>query len=438
MRATFFAGLVSLFLLAGCQRPPGAGVPIAEPGARPGRPSLGGGSDVGSAGDNFSDEHLAAWFTGPREPVTACVEVASDFGVPPERARAVVLRAFGEWKEYVRSRRVHAGADGVSPLVTDVLLDKKCSPSTEIAFFLGVENAAVAEARIQNAFSNPTAFVQRLAFDRVKGEGRGFVWVARAGGVRAEPAFPDWSDDDRLLAILLHELGHVYGNGHVPGTVMSESISQLLEGAAPAASLARIDHCRELVPCRDCDYVTHMDVSKLAPDALGLLSRAAATDISGPALTKLYRNPKGEFSGLDVVLEGRAVSPDIRFTFNMTRTVPASLNEAPVFKLVRDSRVEALTDESRVQYSTLLEVPIALALPNAPIFTLFPKIVGFLVIESNLASCSATHRDGRSAVHLSLVEKEKRVPFADFSESVPRAHPNDQLRSGTIVPRGSR
>lgn len=51
---------------------------------------------------------------------------------------------------------------------------------------------------------------------------------------QADPktAYPK-ADLSGINAMILHELGHVFGNGHVKNTIMDENIANLIKGTGP-------------------------------------------------------------------------------------------------------------------------------------------------------------------------------------------------------------
>jgi len=236
-----------LLLLSACQ-------PVSVTSTAPiGALELGGGaSDVGSAGDNHPDDYLAAWFLGEKKIIQVCLEVAPDFGVDKSQARATIQEAFKNWKHYIEGHHIHflrhfydLSEAGDLALATQVAISEKCSAQSELRFYLGVENSEVRKAR--RKFFHPTAFVQRESFGPSIPLGKGFIWIAKAGSLRGgTDFFPNWKREGRLLAILLHEIGHIYGNDHIAGTVMSADISKKLDSQLRGPVLASIDHCREL------------------------------------------------------------------------------------------------------------------------------------------------------------------------------------------------
>jgi hypothetical protein len=216
--------------------------------------------------------------SGP-EPVSSCYEYSSDFGMVAEQSlEAIILESFQQWGAYISNKRLNL-VPGHSQIKTSIELHRKCTGNEDLAFYFGVENAFIEKYKGQ--FSKPFGFAQLVesgdgcpdgvvcSCSGVNGqpcppvpEARGFIWIAASGSVDKIPQIPSWSNStlDALRALVLHELGHVFGNGHVDGTVMTEKIGlYLANDTTPTQSSSRsvalyskIDSQIELVPCMEC------------------------------------------------------------------------------------------------------------------------------------------------------------------------------------------
>ncbi len=386
-------------LLAGCTRAP---IVVLNEAPRVPAPQLiGGGSDVGSGGDNQAPDHLAAWFIGKERVIKACVETSTDFGVSSTVAHDTILTAFTQWKYYIEGHGVWATEPVAKQLSTSVDLKDGCDGSADISFFLGVENETVRAAKGQ--FNNPTAFIQRTSFDPAVALEKGFVWVSRHGGVKS--GFPDWKQDGRLLTILEHELGHVYGNDHVPGTVMAENISGLFATEWAGEALAEIDHCRELAPCIDCDYGIQLDPRSVDNEKTSFLRKILGAKAEGPLTLKLSRTGMyGSFLGLGMQEESNLTTHSNYLLANRN-THPAFSTELATFKRFIEGRVTSGSDVSSIQYSTVIQNK------NGALDS-----VGMIIIEYNLATCGSYWSEGRYPVEVSYVEDDEQKPLGSFAD----------------------
>lgn len=209
------------------------------------------GHSVNNGVDQRSLFEDSVWFADGRRTIRACVQVASDFGVDATTAAGEVEKAFGIWDKYIDEKRVRPAmqARGTS-LATKVEVAFSCKGDEDLAFYLGVENP-LAQAALKD-FTRPLGFARRTAFDEKALWGKGFVWIAHPS------LFPeaklDWSQQKRLLGVLLHEIGHVLGNGHVSGTIMKEGLGDELLRDMPdfINTYDQVDSGRQLVFCSGC------------------------------------------------------------------------------------------------------------------------------------------------------------------------------------------
>jgi hypothetical protein len=203
---------------------------------------------VGSSGgaDVLARDPGDAWFVGTGQSFNYCIELAPDFGATVEFARTQIDRAFRTWADYLATK----WALGASSPSTSAIYQTACSANTDVTFYLGVTNPVVQQAAA--AYQQPIAFVYRISQDSSVGRSTGFVWVGSQ---------PYWSKLNNLVAILLHETGHILGNAHVPGTIMDPAISEQLwnrdsydadDDGMQVLQQTQIDQRRELVVCDTC------------------------------------------------------------------------------------------------------------------------------------------------------------------------------------------
>lgn len=241
--------LASLALLAGCQRsvPPAAGPgPASPPSASPSGPA--GGTDFGGGTEAGGRQRQAHWFPTKRS-IRACVRISPRFGMSESAARRSILTAFDTWNDYA-AMRAHEAADlSVTPTLGP------CDADTDVEFMLGVDDERVRAAKAH--YDLPVALA---SFDGR----RGIVWIGAMGSV--SETVPNWRRPNALLATLLHETGHIFGNEHVDGTVMAADLGDHLD-TLPAAWLSRIDHSRALLPCLECPETYVIDWAPGFPGA---------------------------------------------------------------------------------------------------------------------------------------------------------------------------
>lgn len=210
-------------------------------------------NEVGNGTDHDVESQKAAWFvqfakeirkTGTEKQVHYCYEISPEFGLNSEKVEASLKTAFEVWRRYLIQKKVN----DMFPvaILTQGKLQDECNGREDLKFYFGVSNSEIEEQK--RKYVNPTAFVHRRQYDVQKGWSQGFVWIAPMATVAPEKKFPNWQEDGLLNAFLLHELGHIFGCGHIEGTIMDSRLSSLLEkGKYPKSNWNRIDYSRQLV-----------------------------------------------------------------------------------------------------------------------------------------------------------------------------------------------
>jgi hypothetical protein len=217
--------------------------PTAGPGPAPEAPRFDGNSG-GNGGDPLRPEDGAAWFLGEEKVIRACT-VVGKFPVSEKEFQKTADAALAQWKDYIDAKKIAAASD----LATTFEWVPGCKGTIDLTFYLGASTPRTDRAK--RHFSDPMAFAERDSYDPARGWTQGgFVWLA---------AFTDWTYPNALHAMLLHELGHVLGCGHVAETIMSEKLAlqvryfqQYRPTEHTAFALTQIDQARELYVCDEC------------------------------------------------------------------------------------------------------------------------------------------------------------------------------------------
>lgn len=170
----------------------------------------------------------------------------------------------------------------------------RCDGSEDLRFYFGVTSREVSQ--YLSTFSNPMAFAQRTQYESASGWGKGFVWVTQSVDI---PLF-SWALGEYLKAVLLHEVGHILGNGHHEGTIMTKDLSQIILNSFivsyPISSLSepfplppQIDISRALVYCGDCSKQFSPVVESAEKGAL-LFRELLGREATGKLDVKLTRD----------------------------------------------------------------------------------------------------------------------------------------------------
>jgi hypothetical protein len=173
-------------------------------------------------GDIHAADHGAAWFLRDA-PVFYCIQVAPDFGMPPETIHQKVRENFDRWLTYIQERLPNAfdlhPSEGQFRLpLASKFIQSECNAQTPLVFYFEIENERVTQT-LQH-FDQPIAFSFREAYNPASGRAQGFVWFHKNGLVIEDPASNSqrtlrWERNSNLDLMILHELGHIFGNPHL-------------------------------------------------------------------------------------------------------------------------------------------------------------------------------------------------------------------------------
>ncbi|MGZ3693348.1 MAG: hypothetical protein ACXWQO_04030 [Bdellovibrionota bacterium] len=176
------------------------------------------GSFTGNGADRKGPGHGAAWFLGDRV-VHWC---GNNAAIAPALESAV-----SKWKTYIEIKKIQESLRAPLPFALHFEKQSTCAGAD-----LEIELSADAQADVLSGS-------ELLEQDLARGWGKGRIWLNEK--VLEQPG--------SLETQLLHQLGHILGNDHVGGTVMTESIANM---AAILPVRLEIDGSRELYLCRSC------------------------------------------------------------------------------------------------------------------------------------------------------------------------------------------
>ncbi len=362
------------------------------------RPAWAGNSTGG--GDNFRFADEAAWFTDSQKIIFGCVESSPTFGVSLDVARNEIEHAFATWRQYIEAKRVFKHYPAAIGFATNFKFLEHCDGSEDIKFYLGVINDQVTRAKVK--YYNPTAFVERTSFDEKNKWGKGIVWIADTKSVDigfGVGRFPNWDQKNNLLAILLHEVGHVYGIDHVAGTIMTSEISDIISwGDQWQSTKAKIDHTRELYSCKSCE----LDLST----TISIDDKANGWKM----MKSLIGRAPNDFAKIRIVRAGN--SP-------IVSAVISDGTESSVFKFIINSEI-IVTNDAKVFRSPLgISHENYSSISNATTLEPIGKRLA-ITLEYNMGS---TNGIGSAPFVLTVLDEGRRVELARFSELIPDNFP---------------
>ena len=212
---------------------------------------------LGQTGILDSDaREVQAWFLGHDREIKWCIQTAPGAleHVDLWFFKDLVDRSIAAWTKYIADKRVNRRLPtGEPPLATRWSYLGTCKDargSQDIAFYFG--NGHDEPNAFRHEFKSPTAFAIRTDYDQSLGWGKGFVWLS--------DEMTSTFNIERLLPLVAHEIGHVYGCEHIEGTVMDAAIARRVNSPLPVLGTANyvttvnIDGDRELYFCHDCPF----------------------------------------------------------------------------------------------------------------------------------------------------------------------------------------
>ncbi|MCX6125184.1 MAG: matrixin family metalloprotease [Proteobacteria bacterium] len=351
-------------------------------------------------GDNFRFADEAAWFNDSQKSIFGCVESSPTFGVSLEVARTEIEHAFATWRHYIEAKRVFKQYPAAVRFATNFRFIEHCDGSEDIKFYLGASNDQVTTAKAK--YHNPTAFVERTSFDEKSKWRKGFVWIASTKSLDigfGTGQFPNWDQKNNLLAILLHEIGHVYGIDHVAGTIMTSEISDVLSWSDQWQSTkAKIDHTRELYRCKSCAF----DLST----TISIDDKASGWKM----MKSLIGRAPDDFSKIRMV---RAENSPI------VSVEVSDGSGANVLKVIITSEI-LVNNDARVFRSPLgISHENYSSVSNATTLEISGKRLA-MTLEYNMGS---TNGNGSAPLVLTVLDEVRRIELARFSELIPDSLP---------------
>ena len=225
-----------------------------------GAASYGGGMTSGG-GNLRLPEDGSAWFLGQNQPIRSCIHLADDFGwndsqyTGSEGMQNLIREQFGMWTKYITAKKMDWREAIFRPSVV-LVFSQSCTGDEDLTFYFGQSTDEIDSYRTR--FDRPASYSVRTKYDLDKGWGKGFIWFAHPKTLDSAN-YPDFRNTTFLRTLIGHELGHVFGVDHAPGTVMDEDVVKIMKEwqtlGIPAKAPQTIDWKHELVACENCAQV---------------------------------------------------------------------------------------------------------------------------------------------------------------------------------------
>lgn len=174
-------------------------------------PQLFAGGWTSGGGELIRDAHNP-WFMANTKVVKYCIQInEKDFGQPESFVRAQILKAIEFWQIQLKDLAYWRSNSGFSyQLGTQNFAEVNCQQTPDITFQFAT---LTDDQKIKlGDISKTVAVSVRTDYDLVNLKGKGFVFVQADAHFSTAP----WSrsNGSRVLPVLIHEMGHVFGIQH--------------------------------------------------------------------------------------------------------------------------------------------------------------------------------------------------------------------------------
>jgi hypothetical protein len=194
----------------------------------------------------------AAWFYG-EQPIVTCFNQTRTFGVSEDVSKKSIEAGLQHWRKYFQVNKIVKARAEFSPN-TNFKFIGKCKGDEDLVVFLGTGPifANTQDLKAAEKLNFPAAYANKTHMSRDMKWGKGYIRLVPNGYYGKVPLFPDWGRANALEGVLTHELGHVLGFLHAPGTLMQ---AELIDDAFSDKGLRQIsiDYHRALISCADCE-----------------------------------------------------------------------------------------------------------------------------------------------------------------------------------------
>ncbi len=207
-----------------------------------GKPAPHGGETSGGSDQVVLSEILFATKTPTTQGVKICYEKGPAFKVSDSDVESILKWAFQSWADYIVAKDVSYAAssdsEGASLKVAGV--KKGCSDGDDLHVFLGITPDSI-KPTLKKMIRPLAATAAFSGYEKSYWQ-KGFIWLAPEGAIDSKSHLPIWPTpvntracdtcavkvqytvNDQFKKVILHEMGHVFGNNHVDRTIMSTDL----------------------------------------------------------------------------------------------------------------------------------------------------------------------------------------------------------------------
>lgn len=243
---------------------------------------IGGSSSIGT--DAVDMRTQTAWYYGTK-PIVTCFNAAENFGQSEKQIKSTIEASLKTWREYFALKKIVKEGGAQSPSVNFKFIGK-CKGDEDLVLFFGTGPifGGLQDLKAVQRLNFPAAYVNKTHMTRDLKWSKGYVRIVSSAYYT--PDFPNWGKPGALAAVLTHELGHVLGFAHTPGTIMQAELVDRVFSDQPVAAL-RVDGAKQLVSCAECSASYKLAVGGYQK---GFFERVG---LKGESKLRLLQSPSG-------------------------------------------------------------------------------------------------------------------------------------------------
>lgn len=224
-----------------------------------------GGGEITSSGGEFITTEHNPWFVGEK-PVSYCIKSSSNFSVGESTLKKVVKDSIEDWVGTLKAFETYPTyfslPDGKEKNLSLVFNEETCQKDTELWFYFGDYNEDI-KTILKTRSRYTAAFAGHKPIKDKNGRAeKAYIWLVPDKGLnqylgpKKTPRF--WSEPNTLKAVLIHEMGHMFGLRHFDDGVMNEGFPafSITHGARDVTSRTLINHKWPNIDKKICNLQT--------------------------------------------------------------------------------------------------------------------------------------------------------------------------------------
>ncbi len=168
-------------------------------------------------------EYLAgsAWFLkGHKEQIDICMRIENDTNIEINDVKNQVTQIYKQWDKYIEDVVYDEDTEDDLKYVTKIAFT--CH-QPDLDIFIGEWDNEYLN-KIKARFNYPIGLALREKKLEDKGWSKGLIWIGRDFKTPHTNHGNIWHRESNLYMILLHEIGHTFGNPHKANTIMKKNI----------------------------------------------------------------------------------------------------------------------------------------------------------------------------------------------------------------------